>query len=100
MNSIVFFIVGIFCLAVIAVLLQPSKKKKTRRSKRTKNSSIKKSAIKGFNRSSSTCRSDEIILTLPLDKMTGAEFERLLTLYFRDNGYTVKEVGVGVKMEE
>ncbi|SEK82921.1 restriction endonuclease [Paenibacillus sp. OK003] len=95
MNSIIIFIVGIFCLAVIAGVLQPSKKKKTRRSKRTKNPAIKKSANTGFNRSSSTCRTDEVILTLPLDKMTGAEFERLLTLYFRDNGYTVKEVGVG-----
>ncbi|WP_028592255.1 restriction endonuclease [Paenibacillus massiliensis] len=36
-----------------------------------------------------------MILTLPLDKITGAEFERLLALYFRDQGYTVKEVGVG-----
>ncbi|SHN80807.1 restriction system protein [Paenibacillus sp. ov031] len=97
MNSIILFIVGIFCLAVIAGLLQPSKKKKTRRSKTTKNPAIKKSANTGFNRASSTCRADEVILTLPLDKMTGAEFERLLTLYFKDIGYTVKEVGVGGK---
>ncbi|MNN44151.1 DNA topoisomerase 1 [compost metagenome] len=30
-----------------------------------------------------------------MDDLTGAEFERLLALYFRDQGYIVKEVGVG-----
>lgn len=46
-------------------------------------------------RSSKSIRSDEIILTSRLDDLSGAEFERLLALYFRDQGYTVKEVGVG-----
>ncbi|MEK3790390.1 restriction endonuclease [Paenibacillus sp. FSL R7-0204] len=30
-----------------------------------------------------------------MDKINGAEFERLWSLYFRDQGYSVKEVGVG-----
>ncbi|QRG68622.1 restriction endonuclease [Brevibacillus choshinensis] len=47
------------------------------------------------HRTSLKCRSDEIILTCNLDDLSGAEFERLLALYFRDQGYTVKEVGVG-----
>lgn len=40
-------------------------------------------------------RADDIILASRLSDLSGAEFERLLALYFRDKGYTVKEVGVG-----
>jgi restriction system protein len=50
-----------------------------------------------FNRSSTTCRPDDVLLRTSLDKINGAEFERLLSLYFKDQGYTVKEVGVGGK---
>jgi restriction system protein len=32
---------------------------------------------------------------MPLNKLTWAEFERLLALYFRDQGYDVEETGVG-----
>lgn len=46
-------------------------------------------------RSSTTNRSDDIILSSQLANLSGSEFERLLALYFRDQGYTVKEVGVG-----
>src|SRR5690606_32564155 len=46
-------------------------------------------------RTSMECRPDEMILTSSLDELSGAEFERLLALYFRDQGYVVKEVGVG-----
>ncbi|MFX3651388.1 MAG: restriction endonuclease [Paenibacillus sp.] len=97
MNEIIWLVIGIITLSVVAGLLQPSKKKKRKKSNPRKKKTTKKAVSSGFNRASSTCRSDEVILTLPLDKMTGAEFERLLTLYFRDNGYTVKEVGVGGK---
>lgn len=96
MKEIIWFAIGIIVLTVVAGLLQPTKKKKRRRSK-TSRSKTKKPASNSFNRSSPTCRPDEVILTLPLDKMTGAEFERLLALYFKDQGYSVKEVGVGGK---
>ncbi|WP_154984616.1 restriction endonuclease [Paenibacillus xylanexedens] len=95
MNDFIWIVIGVVTLLVIAGLVQPSKKKKRRNSNTRKKQATKKSKSNSFNRSSSTCRTDDLILTLPLDKMTGAEFERLLTLYFRDNGYTVKEVGVG-----
>lgn len=48
-----------------------------------------------IHRASKECRSDEIILTSQLKDLSGTEFERLLALYFRAQGYTVKEVGVG-----
>ncbi|NIK24983.1 restriction endonuclease [Paenibacillus lupini] len=36
-----------------------------------------------------------MILTRPLNDLNGVEFERLLALYFRDQGYVVHEVGIG-----
>jgi restriction system protein len=60
-----------------------------------KSSSAKKSNFTAPRRTSKECRSDEVILSSSLDDMSGSEFERLLALYFRDKGYTVKEVGVG-----
>ncbi|GIQ70804.1 restriction endonuclease [Xylanibacillus composti] len=69
------------------------------RSRRAKKKGRKKatsgSARKGVRRTSMECRSDEVILTSRLDDMSGPEFERLLALYFRDQGYQVREVGVG-----
>lgn len=96
MKEIIWFLVAVVILGVIAGLLQPTKKKKSKR-KRTIRTSTKRtnSAAKAFNRSSKTCRSDEVILSTPLDRLTGVEFERLLALYFRDQGYKVHEVGVG-----
>ncbi|MCM3292152.1 restriction endonuclease [Paenibacillus sp. MER 180] len=47
------------------------------------------------NRASTRCREDEAILSSKLEDLTGAEFERLWALYFRDQGYGVTEVGVG-----
>nr|WP_243865481.1 restriction endonuclease [Paenibacillus lupini] len=34
-------------------------------------------------------------MTRPLNDLNGVEFERLLALYFRDQGYVVHEVGIG-----
>lgn len=55
----------------------------------------KKQIHSASRRISKECRSDEVILSSRLDDMSGAEFERLLALYFRDKGYVVKEVGIG-----
>ncbi|MBD3917363.1 restriction endonuclease [Paenibacillus sp. PR3] len=35
------------------------------------------------------------MLSSSLDNLNGTEFERLLALYFRDQGYVVHEVGIG-----
>ncbi|MNW38454.1 DNA topoisomerase I [compost metagenome] len=94
MQDTMWYLIILVALSFLAPLLRPSKKRR-RRSSNTRKSNSNKTKNNGFNRSSPTCRPDEVILTLPLDKITGAEFERLLALYFRDQGYTVKEVGVG-----
>lgn len=94
MKETIGFILLIIVLGVISGLLQGTKKKKRRSSSKQKPEDKKRTSA-SFNRSSTTCRSDEIILRAPLDQINGAEFERLLSLYFRDQGYTVKEVGVG-----
>lgn len=91
---LVFFAVLIGVLMLIA----GSKKKVARRSakKISARSSISKTnSSQTFNRASKHCRADGEILSSPLNRITGAEFERLLALYFLDNGYEVKEVGVG-----
>lgn len=99
MKEIIWFLIGVVLLGVVAGLLQPAKKGKSKRKrKRTATSaSTKKTtpATRTSNRSSRTCRPDEVILSTPLDGLNGVEFERLLALYFRDQGYKVNEVGVG-----
>ncbi len=93
------FIIGIIILGVIAGILQPSKKQRKRKRKPTAKRSVSTSSGNGASsqRKSSTCRSDEVILSLPLNQLGWVEFERLLALYFRDQGYVVHEVGVGGK---
>ncbi|MEF2966735.1 restriction endonuclease [Paenibacillus sp. M1] len=72
-----------------------TRSRRNRKKQKSKTSNKKKTAQTASRRSSNSVRSDEIILTSRLDDLSGAEFERLLALYFRDQGYTVKEVGVG-----
>jgi restriction system protein len=93
MKELFWMVLGIIFLGVIAGLLQPSKKRKRKRVVTKKNAPKKASA--NNQRSSKTCRPDEVLLTRPLEDLNGAEFERLLALYFKDQGYTVREVGVG-----
>lgn len=73
------------------IWLRNKREKKSRR----KNGTNKKQSAASSHRTSKQVRSDEIILRSKLDELSGAEFERLLALYFRDTGYQVKEVGVG-----
>ncbi|WP_309119860.1 restriction endonuclease [Paenibacillus sp.] len=58
-------------------------------------SAAPRKAASAAKRASIAVRSDEEILGSGLDRLSGPEFERLLALYFRDQGYTVHEVGVG-----
>ncbi|WDV94188.1 restriction endonuclease [Brevibacillus parabrevis] len=90
MGTIEWILVTIVALGFFISLFQGKKRKiKTSKYKRKTNS---KNMI---HRASSKCRSDEVILNSRLNDLSGAEFERLLALYFRDQGYIVKEVGVG-----
>jgi restriction system protein len=84
------FIVLFVILGVIGGLKNPVKSNPIRKNKSNKTAAITR-------RSSTDCRSDEIILSSPLNELSGAEFEHLLALYFKDIGFEVKEVGVGGK---
>lgn len=91
------FFFGIILVAVLAAEILGAmwtRKRRTNKKQQTKTGN-KKNTQTASRRSSNSVRSDDIILTSRLDDLTGAEFERLLALYFRDKGYTVKEVGVG-----
>ncbi|MFB9274155.1 restriction endonuclease [Cohnella cellulosilytica] len=91
------FIIGIIVLTIVAAMLQPAKKQRKRKRKTIAKRSVSKASGTPNQRKSSACRPDEVILSLPLNQLGWAEFERLLALYFRDNGYVVREVGVGGK---
>lgn len=82
-------ILGSFIVADVIGTLWTAKRR------RKKKKPSKNNARTGSRRSSNEVRSDETILSSRLEDLSGAEFERLLALYFRDQGYTVKEVGVG-----
>lgn len=72
-----------------------TRKRRNKKKQRNKSTKLQSGNTGTTRRSSKSCRSDETILTSRLEDLSGAEFERLLALYFRDQGYTVKEVGVG-----
>ncbi|WP_150274401.1 restriction endonuclease [Paenibacillus tepidiphilus] len=96
MKEIILFLLAVVVLSVIAGLLQPQKKKKDRTRRPTNaNKRRPESTQRKVNRSSKSCRPDEVILSMSLDDLNGTEFERLLALYFRDQGYVVYEVGIG-----
>ncbi|WP_123042978.1 restriction endonuclease [Cohnella candidum] len=83
-------------LGVISGLLKPTKKKKKKRvasSSKSKTKTVSKELLN--HRRLKVCRTDEVILTSLLSDLNGPEFERLLALYFRDQGYEVREVGIG-----
>ncbi|RUS48389.1 restriction endonuclease [Cohnella sp. AR92] len=96
MKGIILFFIAIVALGVIAGLLQPQKKRRSRTRRPTNATKQKaRTSEQKTSRSSKTCRPDEVIISRPLDDLNGAEFERLLALYFRDQGYVVHEVGIG-----
>ncbi|MFC4601825.1 restriction endonuclease [Cohnella hongkongensis] len=97
--AFIWFLIGVIVLGAIAGLLQPAKKQRKRKRKPAAKRSVSTSNRNGGSnqRKSNACRPDEVILSLPLNQLGWAEFERLLALYFRDNGYVVHEVGVGGK---
>lgn len=77
------------------IIVASEKKKGRTRRPANANKRRSESTQRKVNRSSKSCRPDEVILSRPLDDLNGTEFERLLALYFRNQGYVVHEVGIG-----
>lgn len=80
-----------FAISILTAVVDQATRGKRKRRKRT--AAPKQSAAS--KRIAREPRSDEVILSSPFSDLTGAEFERLLALYFRDQGYSVQEVGIG-----
>lgn len=85
--------IGGILIAEILGGIWTSKRRKANRQRAA--SSSKRRTTNHTNRTHTRLNADEVILSSKLSDLSGAEFERLLALYFRDQGYEVKEVGVG-----
>ncbi|MFD2168689.1 restriction endonuclease [Tumebacillus lipolyticus] len=81
---------GMFILSILLERATKSSRKRGRSGKR--NGLPKTKAKPAF---SNEVRPDATLLKTPLQELSGFEFERLLALYFRDQGYKVEETGVG-----
>ncbi|MCU6708748.1 restriction endonuclease [Paenibacillus sp. J5C_2022] len=91
------FLFGIlFCSVIISEIIGLIwlRKRRLAKSKRKSGANSRRPS-QAAHRTSKETRSDENILASQLENLSGAEFERLLALYFRDQGYKVKEVGIG-----
>ncbi|MFD2115603.1 restriction endonuclease [Paenibacillus yanchengensis] len=89
---IAFFVFFVLIAVIIGLLLsnpKPKSKKRTAKSSSSRSKTSKTIMPRKEN------KSDQEILNSSFDQLSGAEFERLLALYFRDQGYKVEEVGVG-----
>lgn len=82
-------------LIVLSILLERASKKKKRKGKRSNSNRNVAPKVKATSSPSTEVRADSVILQTPLQELSGFEFERLLALYFRDQGYKVEETGVG-----
>jgi restriction system protein len=94
-NVTIMSVVMFVLVAFIGVIVNLIPKKKKRKTKRV----IRKSSNYNISQRSRSVhkRTDQEILNTSLDVMSGADFERLLALYFQDQGYKVNEVGIGGK---
>lgn len=79
---------------VIFLNIIASMTKSTKKSKR-KRKPTKKPTVPIARDMSRRVRPNQEILMSSFAQLNGFEFEQLLALYFRDQGYQVKEVGVG-----
>jgi len=98
MQMIIAFFVFIVLIGVISGLIARNSKTKTKSTKRAtsrRSTSSKTSSSPTAKIHRKEIRTDEEILQSSFEELTGAEFERLLALYFRDQGYNVQEVGIG-----
>lgn len=94
-NVTTMIIVMVCFIVLIGVVVNKIPNKKKRREKKTTRKSNNNQKSQRLRTVQS--RPDNEILSSSLESMSGAEFERLLALYFRDQGFTVREVGIGGK---
>jgi restriction system protein len=90
--NVVLGIIVVIIVIIMAVFAQGQKGSVRLGNKKNKRSS---NTISKSRRKSTECRPDDVILCCAFEELSGPEFERLLALYFRDQGYMVQEVGIG-----
>lgn len=90
-TMIIVMFIFIITISVVIRLIPSKKKKKDRKTTSRKSNN----SVKSQRQHSKQSRPDHEILSSSLESMSGAEFERLLALFFRDQGFTVHEVGIG-----
>ncbi|ARU63000.1 hypothetical protein CBW65_20000 [Tumebacillus avium] len=82
-------------LIALSILLERATNRKRRKRKGRNKQRTAPPKVKATLSPSTEVRQDATILQTPLQELSGFEFERLLALYFRDQGYKVEETGVG-----
>jgi len=90
-------VIGQFVVSVILVqlLIGGPSKKQARKKPVQRSGRAAASGKRQAKRNTGAVRADDILLRCSFEELSGAEFERLLTLYFKDQGFAVQEVGVG-----
>ena len=88
-------IVGAVTVANILGAQWTKKRRADSKSRKKSSGSKQTRSVQASQRASNQVRSDAEILASSFEELNGFEFERLLALYFRDQGYEVREVGVG-----
>ncbi len=90
----VFFGGLIFAEMMGSMWTQKRREEKKKRGRASRTASVNPHSSTSIHVSKG-CRTDAEILGSAFHEMSWAEFERLLALYFRDQGYEVNEVGIG-----
>lgn len=91
----VYFFVIIFAIGILPDLLIRPKKKNTSKTKTAKKSSGTPKKTSSPTKNHNFLRSENEILTLPLNELSWREFERLCYLYYKAKGYKPKETQEG-----
>lgn len=98
---IMYFIGGALAISIIVaglvMAMIPTKKtkRKTTKKKKTNNSATKKTTNNAPKKNHNQLRGKKEILTLPFDKLTWREFEKLCFYYYESKGQNPRETGEG-----
>lgn len=96
--SLYFLLGGLLVSTIISQIIGlflPVKQKKKAKSSSIKKSSSTSKKTSTITNKGNTIRSEDKLLTLPLEELNWREFERLCFLYYKCKGYKVEETSEG-----
>lgn len=76
-----YLIIAIISLNILIAFLKVSRKKNNKNAVKTRTQKVRKNL------------SDEELIRADIDSLSGSDFERLIEMYYKDQGYQVKRVG-------